>query len=328
MDKSQLLFNLQNNNYDVLLPPFQTIANSLTAKQTYSIPIPTDQCYAFISLNLQDGGSGQTFTVAMLQEIRVKVNGVLTQQISGTNLNLLNMYYRSPNANAMVGGNLLILPFVREFMAGSFGALQTASGKGSTVQTLIDPGIPQAETETALNCGSPDANGNQISQVVLEIDVNNTPATGALSIIPKAKAFPKVAGGPGAILFVNTSTYTASNSTTNILTQNNGLLYGDINHSFIDSLHFIPPHMQVDNMQFWLNSQEVFQRTAAENNFWINFWNRRTTQATMTSVDFCETGYADQFKYVAPTSTACRMQFSYGTTEGLPVIQRSVGYLF
>lgn len=323
MDKSQLLFNLQNNTYDVLLPPFQQIANSLAAKQTYSIPIPVDQCYWYLSLQMT-----ATMTVAMIQELRVKINGVLAYQISGTQLDKINQYYRSPASTAATVGTILIVPFVREGSRGQFGGLQMVGSAGSQVQSLIDPGIPQAETETALNTGSPDSNGNMISQVVLELDMVNTPAAGSLIITPKAKCSPKVPGGPGAILFVNTSTYTSSISTTNIMTQNNGLLYGDINHSFIDSFFIFPPAGTVDNFQFWLNGQEIFQRTANENTFWQTYFNCRTPIAGVVAIDFCESGFNDQYKYVAPVSTACRFQFSDSAAEGTPVVQRSVGYLF
>lgn len=323
----KLMFLNSNSPLDVLLPPFTQIA-SQAAKQTVSIPIPTNWCYQFISCLFQ--GTGGPVTTAMIQEYRLKVNGILLHQMSGARRNTINTYYKYPSAASPAGNAndlLLIIPFNRMNMRGANLWVDFAA------KSFGQATIPDVEWETLLNCGTADpTTGVAITQVILEIDFVNTNAGGLTAIANsiKAKVLPASPGGPGALMFENQTTFNAVNGT-NQLIGGNGLLYGDINHFYLDSLFLFPPAGTIDNFQFWLNSQEILQRTAEENFFWQNLYNVRTpttpAAGAVSVIDFCETGFADGVKYIAPQATSARLQFTNTAAEGVVVVQRSLGYL-
>lgn len=324
---AKLQFLASNSPIDVLIPNFTQVAVQ-AAKQTVTIPVPTNWCYMFLSILFQ--GTGAAVTAAMIQEYRLKVNGILLHQVSGTQIDAINVYYKYPTGAAPAGVTndyLLLIPFLRQTMRGAnlwvdFAAKQFGQAT-----------IPDVEWETLLNCGKADPQtGVAITQVILEVDLVNTNPVGMTSIASsnKAKVLPASEGGPGALMFVNKTTFNAAIGT-NQLIGGNGLLYGDVNHYYLDSLFLFPPAGTVDNFQFWLNSQEIFQRTAEENSFWQSLYGVRTPQAiaggNMVVIDFCETGFADGVKYIAPQATSARLQFTESNAEGVQVVQRSVGYL-
>ena len=322
-----LQFLVSNSPIDIILPPFTQIAVQ-AAKQTITIPVPTNWCYLYWSFLFAAAGSGSpTFTVAMIQEIRVKINGILLMQLSGTQLDFINQYYKYPAANtpaSVATDCLVIVPFIRQNMRG---ANQWIDFTG---KSFGQASIPDVEWETALNCGQADPNtGVAITQVILEMDLVNTNAAGNTSISStnKAKVLPASAGGPGALMFVNKTTFNSSISTANQLIGGNGLLYGDINHYHFDSLFFFPPSGTIDNFQIWLNSQEIFQRLEVENYFMASLSGCRVPVVASPTIDFCEQGFADGVKYIAPQATSMRIQFSDTAAEGTPIIQRSIGYL-
>jgi len=320
----QLAFMAQNSPIDVLLPPFQPIQPSTAGKVTYQIPVPTNWCYLWWSL-LFSGAAGFN-PVTCLQELRVKVNGIILIQISGAQLDAINQYFKYPASTATGSATnfVMLVPFIRQSMKGMNGWVDFASKQFNTGS------IPDIEWETALNCGMADPNtGIAITQVLCEVDIVNTPA-GTLSITPQAKVLPASPGGPGPLLFMNKTTFATINGT-NQLTGQNGLLYGDINHSWLEAIFMFPPAGLVDNFQFWLNSQEIFQRSQLLNIYYESLNFQRVPPAAaggaMCAVDFCETGFADGVKYIAPLATAARLQFTENTAEGLILIQRSLGYL-
>ena len=321
---AKLQFLVSNSPIDIILPPFNSIAVQ-AAKQTVTIPVPTNWCYLWWSILFS--GVGGNFVAAMIQEMRVKINGILLMQISGPQLDFINQYYQYPAGTAPAGvatDFCMIIPFIRQSMKGAnlwIDFTNKAFGQAT---------IPDVEWETALNCGMPDpTTGTAITQVILEMDLVNTNGAGITGITSsnKAKVLPASAGGPGALMFWNKTTFNASNSTTNQLIGGNGLLYGDINHYYFDSLFMFPPTGTADNFQFWLNSQEILQRSAEENFFFQSLNAQRVPTLATPAIDFCETGMADGVKYIAPQATSARLQFSYTVSEGLPLIQRCVGYL-
>lgn len=321
----KLAFLASNSPIDILLPVFQPIQPSTAGKVTYQIPVPTNWCYLFFSL-MFTGAAGFN-PVTCLQELRVKVNGILLMQLSGSNLDAINQYLKYPASTATGSATtfISIVPFLRQNMKGQNGWIDFQASDFNTGS------IPDIEWETLLNCGSMDPQtGMAITQVILELDMVNTPA-GTLAVTPTAKVLPSSPGGPGALMFWNKTTFTASNSNANQLTGQNGLLYGDVNHAYLDSLFMFPPAGLIDNYQFWLNSQEIFQRTQLQNIYWqtLNFFRVPPAVAggAMCVIDFCENGFADGVKFIAPLATACRLQFSENTAEGVVIIQRSLGYL-
>ncbi len=321
-----LQFLVSNSPIDIILPPFSQVAVQ-AAKQTITIPIPTNWCYLYWSILFK--AVGGDFTLAMIQELRVKINGILLMQLSGTQLDEINQYYGWPTGQApasVATDVLLIIPFIRQAMRGA------NMWVDFTNKQFGQSSIPDVEWETALNCGQADpTTGTAITQVILEMDLVNTNASGITSISTtnKSKVLPASTGGPGALMFWNKTTFNASNSTANQMIGGNGLLYGDINHYHLDSLFFFPPTGTMDNFQFWLNSQEIFQRTQEENFFFQSLAGSdiRVPVYARPTIDFCELGFADGVKYIAPQATSARFQFSYTASEGLPVIQRSIGYL-
>jgi hypothetical protein len=318
-------FLVSNSPIDIILPPFGGGIAVQAAKQTLTIPIPTNWCYLFWSFLFQ--GVGGNFVNSMIQEIRVKINGILLMQVSGPQLDFINQYYKYPASNApaaVATDCLLVVPFIRQSMKG---ANQWINFQG---QAFGQATIPDVEWETALNCGSADpVSGIAITQCILEMDLVNTNGAGITSISSqnKAKVLPASSGGPGAMMFWNKTTFNSSNSTANQLIGGNGLLYGDINHYHMDSLFFFPPTGTLSNFQVWLNSQEIFQRTAEENYFWQTLNTQRVPTLASPVIDFCETGFADGVKYIAPQATSMRVQFSDTAAEGTPLIQRTIGYL-
>ena len=325
--RQKLAFLAAYSPIDILLPNFTQVAVQ-AALQRLSIPIPANWCYQWFSLLFQ--ATGGNFLVAMIQEIRVRVNGIVLHQYSGPQLNAINQYYQYPTGQAAAGVATdvnMIIPFSRQNMRGA------AQWVDFEKKEFGQASIPDVEWETLLNAGQPDPQtGVAITQIILEIDLVNTNGAGitAIANTNQAKVLPASPGGPGALMFWNRTTFNAVNGL-NQLQGGNGLLYGDLNHAYLDSLFLFPPAGALNNFQFWLNSQEILQRTVGQNFFFESLYGVRTPQAVaggnMVAIDFCETGFGDGIKYIAPQATNARLQFTNSAAEGIQIVQKSIGYL-
>lgn len=332
--KPELSFLAGNSPIDFLLPVFPAIAVQ-AAKQTITLPIPVQWCYQWLSILFK--AVGGNFIPDMITEYRLKVNGNLLQQMSGLFRDAINVYYGWPTGVAPAGvatDYCLMIPFQRLNMRGA-AFYASATGKPGNPLDFGCFSIEDTEMETCLNCGIQDpVTGSAITQVILEIDLINTNGAGIASIaaVNKAKVYPQDPNGPGYLMFENHMTFNSAVGTDSII-QGNGLLYGDMNHSFWDSEFIFPPATQtMDNFQVWLNSQEIFQRTAEENAFFASLYGVRFPIApaagTLQVIDFCETGFADGVKFIQPASTSAKIQYDAGVAGGnVDLIQRSLGIL-
>lgn len=307
----------QESPIDIAFDPFNQIANSLTTPTTYVINPPANYCYWYWPLNLA-GGLDET----MISELRVYANTTLIYKISGTNLDLINQWYKMPAVGAVSGNKTLIIPFRR------FGLRSGAQDIDFAGQSFVSGTAKDNGVESALNCGSPDSNGNEISTLKLEIDFVNTPAMGALIATCFGVGTLPWAGGPGLVPFLETSTFNSSISTTNNVTKNNALKVGDINHTLLDALFFLPPSGTLDDWQLWYNNTLWLKRTTAQMRFLETLDNLRTWQAGMVPIDFSADGYGDESLYVASANTDLRIYMSDTASEGVTVIQKSFGFLF
>jgi hypothetical protein len=317
MRKNPQLNVVQQSPIDVQFTPFNQIGNGLVSPTEYLINPPATYCYWYWMLNLQGG-----LDVTMIDRLEVYANTTMIYQISGSNLDSLNQWLRMNASTAVGGSNILIVPFKR------FGLLSGAQDISFKDTQFVSGTAKDNALESALNCGSPDASGNIINNLTLKLFFNNTPANGSLQVTAKGIGTIPWAGGPGMVPFLETTTFSAQAARNN-MTPLNPFKVGDIQHTYVDQLAFIPQGGgTLDNFQLWYQQTLWWQRNASELAFLQTTSNLRTSQAGINFIDFSADGYGDESIYTAPKATDLRLYVDDNAQEAITVLQKSYGYLF
>jgi hypothetical protein len=309
---------MTNTPIDVVLQPFSPVTPSQAGVQTVSAEFPCR--YAFWEIDLDLGTGAAAITPAMIQEIRLKANGMVIRRIGGTNLAAILTYYKSP-----LPVQILPLMFRR---LGIRGGVQ-----GLTAGKLLSGSAPDVALESILNTGSFNTSGQGISSLICEIDLINTPA-GAPRILPSAQVTDPYPGGAGLVYFQDKTTFNAVVGT-NTASKSNALLFGDPIHSQLDVIFMFPPAGTLDSLQMFFNNNLVLQRSAALNTDLQKRDNLRDPAALATNagvqaiaLEWSPNGYGDEVLNIASPSTDLRLIFSETNAEALELDQFSLGYPF
>lgn len=307
---------MKNTPIDVVLNPFPAVPNGIVAPTTLTTELPASYDYWDISMLLEGG-----LTPAMIEEIRLKANGTIIQQVVGPHLDLINPFYKAPISTAIVGTTIMTLDQRRMGVRG--GSQGFADGK------LLSGSAKDLSLESTLNTGSFDEKGQGIKSLTLEVVVNNTPALGSLKISVSATATDPYPGGPGLIPILTKNTFNASVGV-NVLSKSNAFLMGDIMHSMLDAIHMVPAAGQtLDQFYMWFNNNLILSRTDAQNRFKQQRDALRVPQAGLYSFDQSSDGFGDQSLGIGPTATDLRMQLTAaGAAGNITVYQKTLGKLF
>lgn len=305
---------MRNITTDLVLQPFPQIANSLTTATEYSNTLPPGWDYRDFSFALEGG-----LTTAMIEELRFLVNGEIIQRYDGQDLDLMNQFFKLPAYNAL-GTSLLA---VSQRRLGIRGGVQSFTPPAN----LLSGSAKDLAIESSLNCGSFDAQGRGIGSLEVQVVVNNTPAGGTLMIRPYAEACDPYPGGPGLMKIVDKTVFNAVAST-NTVTKNNGLKYGDLRHLMLDQLILIPAAGNLTNFVVKYNNNDIRKRTADRNSFIQTLDNLRTPQNGVYVIDFTEHGWGDEALNIGPSATTLELMFDSDTAGGVSIYQVSLGRLF
>jgi hypothetical protein len=309
---------MTNTPIDVILQPFSPITPSNVGVQTISAEFPCR--YAYWEMDLDLGTGAAAILASMIQEIRLKANGMVIRRIGGTNLAAILTYYKSPLATQ-------ILPLMFRRLGVRGGVQGLTNGK------LLSGSAPDVALESILNTGSFNTSGQGISSLICEIDLVGTPA-GAPRILPSAQVTDPYPGGAGLVYFQDKTTYNAVVGT-NTASKSNALLFGDVIHSQLDVLFMFPPAGTLDNFQMFFNNNLVLQRSLALNADLQKRDNLRDPVALVTNsavaavaLEWSPNGYGDEVLNIASSSTDLRLIFSETTAEAVEFDQFSLGYPF
>ena len=237
-------------------------ASGVVAGTTMTWRLPIGRRYHF--LHLLGSGSGLSFGIDCLTEIRVIANSKIIQRFSGLHRNLMNLFQGMEDARIDDDNFNLVLPFDRY-------NIMTKAG----------------EEETALNTGSADASGKSINQLSVEIDIASTGFSGSPQLLMYATQSEGLAGGAGTIPYILKSTRDYSSAATYALSD---LPRGGITTQMIDSIYMIPSTGSLDNFVIEANQVKLFERTNALNNR-RQIDGVRVPQSGMHVIDRTEHGY-------------------------------------
>lgn len=232
---------------EIKMPSFEGVA----AGQTATAKLPIGRRYHELQLTYTG------VTLAQMTEIRVFANAKKIHAYSGTDRDAMNKF----DGRAAAAG-VLTIPFDRY-------ALMTLA----------------AEEETALNTGSPDANGVQISSLYVEIDIDAGAAAPAFSL--NATVSDALAGGAGTVLHVLKHTRDAAGAGEFEISD---LPRGTSTTMALNRIFFKPSANDISNIKIERNQYTIFERTKALNAV-IQADGVRTPQAGYIAVDKTERGY-------------------------------------
>jgi len=307
-----------NTPIDVVLQPFSPVTPSQAGVQTISAEFPAR--YAYWQIDLQLGTGGPAITAAMIQEIRLKANGMVIRRLSGTMLDAINQYYGVPVSTTY---GMLSLYFRRLGVRGGVQGL--SNGK------LLSGSAPDVALESILNTGSFNSSGQGISSLICEIDLINTPA-GAPRILPIAQVTDPYPGGAGLVYFQDKTTFNGVVGT-NTASKSNALLFGDPIHSQLDTVFIFPLTSTLDTFQMFFNNNLIIQRTSAYNKAIqaqddVRFPAALFGYANAIVLEWSPNGYGDEVLNIADPSTDLRLIFNSTVAEALTFAEFTLGYPF
>ncbi len=198
-----------------------------------------------------------------LTEIRVMLNNTPVQRFSGAERNALNMHDGLADAAINAGSFILRIPFDR------IGLLNR-----------------MLEEETAINTGSPDADGIAINQFSLEIDLKST-ITGTINLSINAEQSEKLPGGPGTIPYILRNTKDIATVGEHELAD---MPKGTLASVALERVFFIASANNITRGKIQINELTVFDRTSALNNRILSD-GIRVPQASYFAIDRTEWGY-------------------------------------
>ena len=305
-----------NTPIDVKLQPFSPITPSNVGLQTVSAEFPARYNYWDIDLDLGSGPAA--ITPAMIQEIRIKANGMVIRRISGTYQDAINQYFNAPMAVSILS------IFFRRL--GIRGGIQ-----GINAGKLLSGSAADLALESTLNTGSFNKAGLGISSLICEIDLVNTPA-GAPRIFPFAQVTDPYLGGAGLVYFQDKTTFNPPIGGAVTASKSNALLFGDPIHTQLDVLFIFSPTSALDNYNWYFNNNLIIQRSDAANLYFQAADNLRNPTvlrtATGTAFEWSPNGFGDEVLNIADPSTDLRFVYSNSVAEAQDYIQFSLGYPF
>ena len=203
-----------------------------------------------------------TQNVADFTQIRLYANGTEFQRFSGTERDVLNQF---DGVAASTG--VLIIPFDRR-------DLKTIAG----------------EQITAINTGVADAQGREIKNMYMEIDLDSGMTIAASDLRLFAKVSDAIAGGPGTIPYIRREVRSPAGADTDY--QISDLVNPGVNAPdkvSLDRVTFVPSTGTLDDLRIDRNRFDLFERTD-ELNRYIQNAGIKTAQSGYYMIDTKEYG--------------------------------------
>lgn len=294
---------LQNVPIDVILPNLSPITPAQAGVQTISADLPA--AWDFLSIDMRVSN----VTLAMMQEIRVLVNGVPIYRVSGSMLDTWNQFFK---VAAFVANGTLTVFFRRLGLRGGYSAADTAKATAY---------------ETSLNCGAFDKSGNGIRSLRLEIDLVNTVA-GAASIQLLGHVLPidQTRGGAGLVPRFEKQSPTVAAASQFVAAKNN-LLFGDPMHMVLFGYMLAPVAGTLTDFTLRFNGYQALQRSDAQNRVVQTQDFLRLPQANVYNIDISERGYGDEWLPIGDPGTDLQLQFTPSNTGAVDIYQHTAGFL-
>lgn len=211
---------------------FQGIAPNTAPQQTITFDVTA--AYNYLDLYLRMAN----VTIAMIQQIRLKIGSQIIQKWNGTDLNLRLQYDRQP---AFTSKGILKLPLRRMALRGGAQFINFNAG------AFINGSPRDLGYETSLNCGSAGGGYTAIKDVSIEIDFVNTGAQPTVAVHGRVTS--PVEGGPGLVYRVDQQSKTIANGTMTITKAQMGL---DALRKYINRIVLVNPdpgNVTFDNFQ-------------------------------------------------------------------------------
>lgn len=259
-------------------------AEGVTAGQTATFKLPIGR--RFHQLTLEYTG----VTLAQMTEIRLLLNGKVTQRFSATERDEMNRTDLLPAANG-----ILILPFDRQ-------KLKTRDG----------------EELTAINTGSFDDQGRGINSFHVEIDIAGAASAPAFKLW--ATQSPALAGGSGTVMHITKRPYTLAGAGE---FQISDMVKGGATSMAINRLFFKPSANNITRMEIERDTRTIWERPANINARALVTAGTRAVVGDYFVVDKTEAGYGGD-----PIELVGVNDFRYiGVADGAMTVQVITEYL-
>lgn len=283
----------------------QGIAPNTAGLQTVTFQVTA--AYNYLDLPLVLGGA---VTAAMIQQLRLKIGANVIQKWRGVDLDARLQYDRVPASSV---NNVLLIPLRRLGIRGGLNILNFDQ------KVFLSGSARDLAYESSLNCGSAGGGFAKISDVTIELDLINTPATPNIKVYGRVTA--PVEGGPGAVYRVDQQTKTISNGSVVITKSEMGL---DALRPFITRITLVN-NVNADSSVAVFDN---FQLRYGTNDWWtigLGLFKQfatmdalRTLQAGYTILDFQEEGFGDEMLDMSASNSDILLQFdASGITDGL-----------
>ena len=290
---------------------FQGITALFAPKQTVTVQVSA--AYNYLDLWLQT----VNVTVAMIQQVRLKIGGEVIQRWSGADLDARLQYDKQPTFASF---GILKLPLRRMGIRGGMNVLDF------NAQMFLSGSARDLSYESSLNCGSAGGGFKAIQDISIELDLVNTGA-GAPQVQVFARVTAPVAGGPGAVYRVDQQTKTISNGTVTITKSEMGI---DALRPFINRITLVPPAGTLDNFQlrygtndWWTVSSRLLQYSQTEDAL------RNSAIPAQYVLDFQEEGWGDTMLDMSASNSDILLQFeATGAAGTLTYYMESLGLPF
>ncbi len=239
-------------------------------------------------------------TAANIQQLRVKVGGVLIQRWNGTDL---DAYLQYDKVTASAVNSVLVVPFRRLALRGAFTLIDFDAKK------YTDGSSRFQEYESSLNVGSIDpTTGRAISNVSLEVDLINTGVSQpAIALYSRCTA--PIPGGAGPCLRVDQQYKTLANGSVSLTKAEMGL---DALRNFVSRMVFaLPAGASISNAQlrygtndWWVFPSNVLAQAQQMDGLHISPVNNQLI------LDFQEEGFGDTALDVSDPSSDLALFFT------------------
>jgi len=245
--------------FDTKMPAAKS---AVAPSSTVTFVLPIGRRYH--GLQLKGSGTGLSFGLDCITEIRINANSKPIQRFSALDRNSFNLFDGMEDARIDDDNFTLVLPFDRYHL-----------------------GTKAGEEETALNTGSADSTGKSINYLSVECDIAASGFTGTPLLEMWATQSESLAGGAGTIPYILKSTRDYASAATYELSE---LPRGGVTTQFVDRVFLKPSTGTLDNLEVYANQTLLFQRKAALNEL-IQRNGVRIPQAGFYVIDRTEHGY-------------------------------------
>ncbi|MDX1800403.1 MAG: major capsid protein P2 [Marinobacter sp.] len=202
--------------------------------------------------------------LAKITEIRVIANNKTIHRYSATRRDVINQFYGLPAYDNASGLGVLFIPFDRKAL------------KDRVMEEV-----------TALNTGSKGQNGEMISSLFMEIDIDATAVNPSIEVYATVSASDP--GGVGTVMHVTTHNRTAAGAGE---LEVSDLPFNQPTAAALNAAFLFPSANDISKIVVERGLYKVFERTKALNEY-MQVIGERSPQGTVQVVDFTENSYGE-----------------------------------